>query len=301
VIEQTLASQAAQPETRPQPESRTRPSEPRPEIWFRRHIRLGAAVRELWQFRELVFTLAERDFKARYKQTWLGAAWAMITPLLLTLAFTLVFTRFHVNTNGIPYPVFAYLALIPWTFFSATVSGGGMSVVANLSIVNKVYCPREIFPISSLAIATVDTVVSSLVLGILFVVTGVVPHVETLLAPLFIAVLIVFSLGVALIVSATLVYLRDLRHALPIILQLLLFATPVAYGFELMATTDARAILYSALNPVAAVIDALRRTVLFGEQPQWIPFAAAATTSALVLAFGYLLFKRLEAGIADFA
>lgn len=312
MVEQTLAGHAAGKPTRDSGDpgssrgdgsarSVTLATEPRPEIWFRRRVGLRAALRELAQYRELVFTLAERDLKARYKQTLLGAAWAIMTPLLLMLAFTLVFTRFKVNTNGIPYPVFSYLALIPWTFFSATVSGGGLSIVTNLSIVNKVYCPREIFPIASLAIATVDTLVSTTVLGVLFAVTGTAPHVEALYAPLLIAVLVVFSLGLALIISSTLVYLRDLRYAVPIVLQLLLFATPVAYGFDLMAKTPLRKIVYSALNPVAAVIDGLRRTVLLGLEPRWIPLGAATATSLLVLIFGYLLFKRLETGIADFA
>jgi ABC-type polysaccharide/polyol phosphate export permease len=312
VVEQTLAGHAAGKPTRDaedpgssrgdgSPRSVTRATEPRPEIWFRRRVGLRAALRELWHFRELIHTLAERDLKARYKQTLLGAAWAIITPLLLMLVFTLVFTRFKVNTNGIPYPVFSYLALIPWTFFSAAVLGGGLSVVSNLAIVNKVYCPREIFPISSLALGTVDALVSSTVLGVLFAVTGTAPHIQALFAPLLIAVLYVFSLGIALIASSALVYLRDLRHALPIVVQLLLFLTPVAYAFDAIATTQLRAIAYSAVNPVAAVIDGLRRTVLLGLQPEWIPLGAAASTSVLVLFFGYFLFKRLETGFADFA
>ena len=131
---------------------------PRPEIWFRRRINLRTALRELWQYRELILTLTERDLRARYKQALLGFAWAVVTPLMLMAVFTLLFTKFKVariDAEGVPYALFVYLGLIPWTFFSSSVGAGGMSLVANLSIVNKVYCPREVFPISAILVAAV--------------------------------------------------------------------------------------------------------------------------------------------------
>lgn len=280
-------------------------SGPRPEIWFRRRIGLGTALRELWQFRELVLTLTERDLRARYKQAVLGFAWAVVTPLMLMAVFALLFTKFKVakiDAEGIPYALFAYLGLIPWTFFSTSVGAGGMSLVANLSIVNKVYCPREVFPISAILVAAIDTVISVFVLGIIFAVTGYAPKAAGIYyaAPLLL-VLLVFTLGVTFAASSLLVYLRDLRHALPLILQLGLFATPVAYGMKVIAASSQAQAIYSALNPLAAVIDGFRRTILFGQQPAWGPLAAAAATSSLLLVGSYVLFKRLETGIADVA
>jgi ABC-2 type transport system permease protein/lipopolysaccharide transport system permease protein len=278
---------------------------PRAEIWFHRRVSLRSAIRELWKFRELVITLTERDLRARYKQAFLGFAWAVVTPLMLMAVFTLLFTKFKVakiDAEGVPYALFAYLGLIPWTFFSASVGAGGMSLVANLSIVNKVYCPREVFPISSVLVAAIDTFISVFVLGILFAVTGFAPKAAGIYyaAPLLL-VLLVFTLGVTFAASALLVYLRDLRHALPLILQLGLFATPVAYGMKVIAGSSQAQVIYSAVNPLAPVIDGFRRTILFGQQPAWGPLAAAAVTSILLLVVSYLLFKRLETGIADVA
>ena len=281
------------------------PAGPRPEIWFRRRVGLRTALRELWRFRELVVTLTERDLRARYKQAFLGFAWAVVTPLMLMAVFTLLFTKFKVakiDAEGVPYPLFAYLGLLPWTFFSTSVGSGGMSLVSNLSIVNKVYCPREVFPISALLVAAVDTFISVLVLCVLFAVYGFAPHPEGFyyLPPLLL-VLLIFTLGITLATSALLVYLRDLRHALPLLLQLGLFVTPVAYGMDVIAGTPQAQVIYSALNPLAPVIDGLRRTFLFGEQPAWGPLAAGAATSTLLIVGAYILFKRLETGIADVA
>ena len=278
---------------------------PRPEIWFRRRISLRTALRELWQYRELVLTLTERDLRARYKQALLGFAWAVVTPLMLMAVFTLLFTKFKVariDAEGVPYALFVYLGLIPWTFFSSSVGAGGMSLVANLSIVNKVYCPREVFPISAILVAAVDTFISVFVLGIIFAVTGFGPKAAGLyyMAPLLL-VLLIFTLGVTFATSSLLVYLRDLRHALPLLLQMGLFVTPVAYGMKVIAESTRAQVIYSALNPLAPVIDGLRRTILFGQQPAWEPLAAGGATSTLLLAGSYLLFKRLETGIADVA
>ena len=277
--------------------------EPRPEIWFKREIGLRSALRDVWRYRELVLTLTERDLRVRYKQALLGFAWAVFTPVALMLVFTFVFTKFaHVVTpEGVPYPLFAYVGLIPWTFFNGSVLAGGTSLLTNMSLLNKVYCPREVFPLSALASAAVDTTIATAVLAVLFAVEGFAPKVEIFYAPLLLVVLVVFTLGIALIIASLLVYLRDLRHILPLILQFALFATPVAYGIESIVHSKARLLLYSAINPLAPVIDGLRRTILVGASPRWDALAVGAASSAAVLLFGYWLFKRLESGIADIA
>lgn len=276
--------------------------EPRREIWFRRRISVRAAVRDLWRSRELILTLAERDLRVRYKQAVLGFAWALFTPVMLMLVFTLVFQKFaNIHTSGVPYPLFSFMGLIPWTFFSSSVSAGGQSLVLNMPIVNKIYCPREVFPAGAMAVACVDAVVSVGVLGVLFGIEGFAPKVETYYVPVFLPALLAFTLGTTLAASILLVYLRDLRHVLPLLIQFGLFLTPVAYGISVIAHTRAKVLLYSALNPLAPVIDGLRRTVLLGTAPDWSALGVGTASAFLVLGLGYRAFKRLEGGIADIA
>ena len=279
------------------------PTEPRPEIWFRRRLDLRTQLREVWQFRELALTLAERDLRARYKQALLGFAWAILTPLMLMVAFTFVFTRFaKVDSHGVSYALFAYVGLLPWTFFNSAVSSGGSSIVNNMPVLNKVYSPRELFPLAAIAVAAVDALLSVSVLGVIFLLTHTAPHVEGLYVVVLVPVLLIFTLAITLATSAVLVFLRDLRHALPLLLQFALFATPVAYGLDAI-THNSRAFLlvYSALNPLGPVIDGFRRTLLFGRPPDWPALGIGAASSLVLLAASYKLFKRLETGFADIA
>ena len=274
---------------------------PSPHLRFRRRIRLILALRELRDSGELIRTLAEREFRVRYKQASLGIAWAVLTPLALMVVFSLFFNRVaRVDTGGTPYALFAYLGLIPWTFFSTSVSQGGQSLVQNVSLLNKVYCPREAFPFASVAVAGIDAVLATAVLALLFPITGFAPRWSTtIFVPILLLVQVTFALAVALIVSAVVVYLRDLRHALPIILQLGLFATPVAYGLDVVP--ESIRWLYALLNPLAPVIDGYRRTILLGLPPQWNLLAVGAASSVTLLFVGYMIFKRLEVNFADVA
>lgn len=275
---------------------------PPPELWFRRRIKLRDAPREVWRFRELIISLAERDYRARYKQAVLGVGWAVLTPVLLMVVFTVVFTRVgHVETDGVPYALFAYVGLVPWTFFSGSLSSGGQNIVSNMAIVNKVACPREVFPLAAIVVAAIDALIASSVLVILFVVTGYAPRIQTLYAPVILVVLLVFTVGVTLLVSATLVYLRDLRQVLPLVIQLGLFVTPIAYGINVIAHTRTKQMVYCFLNPVAPVVDSLRRTVLLGMSPDWPLMGMGAIGASIAFVVGYVVFKRLEVGIADIA
>jgi ABC-type polysaccharide/polyol phosphate export permease len=274
---------------------------PPPELRFRRRVRLLGSLRELWYARELVRSLAERDLRARYKQAVLGFSWAVVTPLLLMVAFSLVFPRVaKIPTGGVPYPLFTYLGLIPWTFFSTSVTHGGGSIVTNSALLNKIYCPREIFPMGSVAVAAVDGVISTGVLCVLFVVFGFAPQPEAYWVPVLLAVQIVFTLAVAMVISAVMVYLRDIRHVLPIALQLGLFVTPVAFSLDQLVPARLQP-LYVALNPLGEVIDGYRRTILHGQQPEWDLLGIAAASATLLFLSGYALFKRLETGFADVA
>lgn len=280
------------------------PDGPPAELRFRRRIRLLASLREMWHARELVRTLAERELRVRYKQAVLGFAWAVLTPVLLVTVFTVFVQRWaKVDTGQVWYPLFAYLGLLPWAFFSTAVSSGGQSLLSNTSLLNKIYCPREVFPTASVIVAGVDTLISTGVLLVLFAISflahGFLPKAAAVWVPVLAAVQVAFTLGVTLVVSAVMVYLRDLRHALPIALQLGLFATPVAYGIDVVP--ERLRGLYVALNPLAAVIDGYRRTVLHGQPPAWDLVGPAAATAAVMLVGGYLLFKRMEGGMADVA
>lgn len=273
---------------------------PPEELRFRRRIRLGSALREVWQARELVRTLAERDLRARYKQAMLGFAWAVFTPVVLMLVFTVFFKRVaKVDTGDIPYPLFSYVGLLPWSFFSTAVSQGSQSLTNNSALLNKVYCPREVFPLSSVLVASVDTTISLCVLAFLFAVYTYAPAPTFYWIPVLFAIQLAFTLGVCLVTSSVLVYFRDLRQAMPILLQLGLFATPVAYGID--AIPGSFRWVYCLVNPLAAVIDGYRRTVLEGQAPDLALLGLASVTAFSLLIGGYALFKRLETGFADVA
>jgi len=253
---------------------------------------------DLWRVREVVRSLAEREFRVRYKQAVLGVAWALLTPLALMVIFSLLFSRVaRVDTGDVPYAVFAYIGLVPWTFFSVAVLQAGMSLLVNAPLIQKVSFPREVFPVGSVVVAGIDTLIALVPLALLLLFTGTVPQPTSVFVPILVVIQLALVLGVSLALSAIIVFFRDLRHGLPIILQLGLFATPVAYGIE--AVPERFRLLYAALNPLGPVIDGYRRTVLFGTAPAWGQTAVAAVSAGLVFVGGYLLFKRLEGTLAD--
>jgi ABC-2 type transport system permease protein/lipopolysaccharide transport system permease protein len=282
---------------RPEP---ARPDGPPANLLFKRKVRLLAMLRELVRARELVFALVERDYRARYKQTKVGVAWAVVSPVLLMCAFTIFSsTVADFDTGGMPYPLFAYVALVPWTFFASSVSQGSSSITSNLSLGNKVYCPREVFPLAAIGTAAMDAVISLSVLFALFAVYGEAPQAATVWVPVLLVVQVTFTVGLTLALASLVVYLRDLRQILPMALQFGLFATPVAFSFDVLDTRWQA--LVAGLNPLAPVIDGYREAVVFGNAPVWDLVGIAAAASAAWLVLGYLLFKRLETGFADVA
>ena len=274
--------------------------EPPVELRYRRKIAPLRSLRELWHARELMWALGEREFQARYAQTWLGIGWALITPILLMLVFMLFVNQVvDVNTHGAPYSVWVYLGLLPWTFFSSTVSRGGQVLVFESSVLNKVRCPREVFPISSLIVAGYDFALSVFVLGVLFLITGYEPHTTAIWVPLLLFIQVAFCAGVALGLSVVVVFVRDIGQAIPLMLQLGLFATPVAY--DISAIPEKWQPVYAALNPLVGVIEGYRDTMLYGLHPPWRLVIPSAIAACVYLVGGYLLFKKLEPGIADVA
>jgi ABC-type polysaccharide/polyol phosphate export permease len=267
---------------------------------YRRRLRLGPAMTELWRSRELVRTLVERDLRVRYKRTVLGFGWAVLTPVVFMLVFTLFFQRAgHFATGGVPYALFVYTVLVPWTFFAQSVTLGSASIIGNLSLLNKVYCPREVFPIAAMLTAAFDTAIATLVLLVLFPIYEYPPSIATAWVPLLIAVEVAFTLGFTLFVSSVLIYLRDLRYIVPIAIQILLFASPVVYALSVIPAGIRPA--YAVVNPLGPVLDGFRRTVLHGQAPEWGLFGLATLAAMVWLVGGYYIFKRLETGFADIA
>lgn len=261
---------------------------------------LLAVVGEIWSSRVFIRALAEREIRARYKQAYLGVAWALVTPLVLMIVFSLVVGRVaEIDTGGIPYPVFTYIALVPWAFFTSAMTRGGTSIITNAEIMRKIPIPRETFPAASITVAAFDASVATLLLGVLFAIFRFPPKPTILLVPILLLVLVVFTAGVTLLVSAVIVYLRDLRHALPIIVQVGLFVTPIAYSIDLVP--ERFLWLYSILNPLGPVIEGLRDTVLRGEPPRWDILGLAALSSLVILLLSLVVFRRLELGFADVA
>jgi len=278
----------------------TVPAAPPPELRFRRRLDLRASLRDLWNARELLRALTEREFTARYAQTLFGIGWALLTPVLLMVVFIVFVDRVvSVDTGGAPYSLFVYLGLLPWTFFSSCVSRGGQVLVLESSVLNKVRCPREVFPLSSVTVALFDFFLSLLVLGALFIITGYNPSTTAVWAPLMFAIQVAFGMGVALALSVVVVFVRDLAQAFPLVLQLGLFATPVAYGVDVVPKEWQS--LYAFVNPLVGVIAGYRDTILYGHEPPWELVGPSAAGATIALVGGYLLFKRLEPGVADVA
>lgn len=272
-----------------------------PKTTYKRSLRPIPVLRELWGARELVLVLTERELRVRYKQTKIGFAWAILIPFLMMVVFTVFLGRAAQFDHGShPYAVALYVALLPWTFFANSMSQGSISIVNNMSLVNKVYCPREVFPLASLGTAAVDLVVALPVLVLLFGAFAVVPAGTVVWVPLLFLVQVVFTAAVTLVMSALVVYLRDVRQVLPMLVQFAMFATPVLYPLDSYLDERWHG-LASVVNPLAPVIEGYRRVVLEGVPPQLDLLSLAAGSSIVALVMGFYLFKRLESGFADVA
>jgi ABC-type polysaccharide/polyol phosphate export permease len=273
------------------------PDAPPPDLRFRRALRLKSAVSALWKARGIIWSLTLRDLRSTYSQEVLGIAWALLAPLTLMVVFTFLSNQVaNIQTGGVWYPLFAYVALLPWTFFSSSVSKGGTSLVGN-ALLNKVYAPREVFPISDILGAIVNVAFASIALAVLFLLDGTWPTSTFYWAVPMIAILLVFTTGVTLFIAGLTVYLRDMRHALPLMLQLGLFLSPIIYGLNKIPVEWRN--VYVGVNPLAGVIDGLRRSLLYDQAPEASYTIIAAVVSCVWLLGAFMLFKRLETGFAD--
>jgi len=276
------------------------PDEPPAESMYRHSSNLIPSLRELWDRREMIFTLAERDIRSSYKQATLGIAWALITPIAQLVIFSVVISHtVKFATGGVPYPVYLYAGILGWNFFSNSLGSGGNSMLANMPLLQKTHFPRACFPLSQLAEAAVYTTIALVPLGILFGIYGYAPRPETLWLPLLLAIELAFTAGVVLAFSALVIYVRDLVQVIGLLTQLGLLATPVIWPFSKIP--HALQPLYSVLNPLGPVIDNIRRTMLLGHSPDWSMLGFGAVGALCYMVGGYIVFKRLEVSFADIA
>jgi lipopolysaccharide transport system permease protein len=251
---------------------------------------------ELWNYRELLLSFTVRDIKIRYKQTALGFLWAIIQPLFMMVIFTVIFGGFaKIPSDGLPYPLFSFAALLPWMLFSEGLTRSTMSMVANANIMTKVYFPRLIMPISGILSPLVDFVVSISILVVMMVYYGFVPTINVVFLPLFILLALATSLGIGLWLSALNVKYRDFQYTVPFIIQLWMYASPVVYPASMIP--ESIRFLYG-LNPMVGVIEGFRWALLGTAMPRGILFVSIGVV-AIILISGMFYFRRMEQYYAD--
>lgn len=253
-------------------------------------------LREVWRYRELLYFLIWRDIKIRYKQTLLGATWAIIQPLFAMLLFTLFFGKLaRIPSDGIPYPLFAYSGLLPWTFFANAVTNSGNSLVGSTSLITKVYFPRVIIPAAAVAAGLLDFGIAFLLLIPLLIYYGIGLTWSVLILPLFIVLATLLALGVGMFMSALNVRYRDVRYALPFLMQIWLFASPVIYPSSLMPERWKWVLL---LNPMTGIIEGFR-AALFAKNFDWTAILVSTVLALAIVMISAFIFRRVEETFAD--
>jgi lipopolysaccharide transport system permease protein len=258
-----------------------------------------AALRlhELWSYRELIYFLSWREVKVRYKQTVLGAAWALIQPLSTMLLFSIFFGRLaKMPSDGIPYPLFILTALLPWTLFANGLAQSSNSLAGNSNLISKVYFPRLVAPVSAVLPGAIDFWISFVLLLVLMPVYGVLPSGRILVLPLFFLLTLMISLGVGVWLSALNVEYRDVRYTIPFLTQLWMLATPVAYPASLLH--GSWRVLY-ALNPMVGVVEGFRWAVLGAKSQPVSELLSSVLVAGLLLTTGTFYFRRMEKTFAD--
>lgn len=254
-------------------------------------------AREIWEHRELLYFLVWRDVKVRYKQTLLGAAWAIIQPFFTMLVFSLFFGRLaKIPSDGLPYPIFAYAALVPWTFFANGLNQASNSLVGNANLVKKVYFPRLVIPVAAVLSGLVDLLLALVVLIAMMAYYGIVPSGNVVFLPLFLLLALTAALAVSLWLSALNVEFRDVRYTLPFLTQLWLFATPIAYPSSLLAEPWRTAY---GLNPMVGVVEGFRWALLDAAVRPGSIVVASSLATLVLLVGGAFYFRRMERTFAD--
>jgi len=252
---------------------------------------------DVWRYRELLYFLVWRDVKVRYKQTAIGAGWVMLQPLVTMAIFTVIFGKLaRIPSDGLPYPVFAFTALLPWSYFSQALTRSANSVVGSSNLVEKIYFPRLLIPFAASVAPVVDLFFSFLVLLVLMAWYNIAPTWGLLALPLFVGLAIMVALAVGLWSSALNVRYRDVGHTIPFISQLWMYASPVVYPVSMVP--EKWRMLYS-LNPMVGVIEGFRWALLGKERPDFMVMAISSIVVLALLAGGIVYFKRMERTFAD--
>jgi len=253
---------------------------------------------ELWEYRDLLYFLTWRDIKVRYKQTLLGATWAIIQPVMTMVVFSLFFgTLANIPSDGVPYPIFSYTALVPWTFFAVGLAASSNSLVGGSYLITKVYFPRLIIPIATILSAAVDFLIAFIVLiGMMFY-FGIQPTPNIVFLPFFMLLALVTSLGIGLWLSAMNVQFRDVRYAIPFITQFWMFATPIAYPSSLIQNDFLRAIY--GINPMTGVVEGFRWALLGVDTAPGPILIVSSIAAVLLMVSGLYYFRRMEKTFAD--
>jgi lipopolysaccharide transport system permease protein len=254
--------------------------------------------RELWAYRELIYFLTWRDVKVRYKQTLLGGAWAILQPLLTMIIFTLLFGRlagFESHTGGVPYPVFAFAGLLPWTFFSNAITTSGNSLINSANLITKVYFPRMIIPGAAVTAGLVDFAIGFVLLIALMFYYQMAPGWSLLLLPFLVLLTTLLAVAVGMWLSALNVKYRDVRFAIPFVVQIWMFLSPIIYPTSLIPQKLRFAFL---LNPMTGIVDGYR-AALFGKPINWIELAISTVITSFAFVYASFFFRRMERGFAD--
>ncbi|MEI6238277.1 MAG: ABC transporter permease [bacterium] len=254
-------------------------------------------LRELWQYKELIYFFSWRDLKVRYKQTFIGVSWAIFQPFITMVVFTVFFGGLaKMPSDGVPYPIFVYVGLLFWQFFSGALSDTSNALITNQPIITKVYFPRLILPISSVVTKFIDFLIASIILVGLMMYYGYMPHASgLLLLPLLLIITFMASIGLGLFLAAINVKYRDVRYALPFFIQILLFVTPVIYP----ASIAGKYSWILALNPMMGVIQSARAALLGTAPTNWLLIFISFFGTLLLMLFGIYIFKRIERYFAD--
>ena len=317
------------PETLLERDPSTVPPVPPDALLYRHRVNYIESLRTLWAHREIIYSLAERDFRAQYKQASLGILWAILSPVATLGIFIAVFSRVKAfGSEGVPYALYAFVGILCWSFFAGSLNNGGTSLLSNKALLAKTQFPRECFPLETMCVNGLNTLLSWIPLTLLFVIFGRAPALTTVWVPLYMIIEVVFAAGVALSVASIVIQMRDLMQVLPIITSLGMFATPIIWPFSYIptayhltgghlvtvttATGNVHAhwvggitinlqMVYGFFNPLGPVIAGARNTMLLGHTPNWSLMGIAALGAMCYLALGYRIFKRLEEHFADVA
>jgi lipopolysaccharide transport system permease protein len=254
-------------------------------------------ISDFWHYRELLYFLAWREVKVRYKQAALGAAWAIIQPLFTMIIFTLFFGRLAgVPSDGIPYPLFSFCALVPWTYFSGTLGLAGNSLVSNANLVTKVYFPRVLLPSATVISGMIDFLIGSVFLFLMMIYYHVKPGWNLLLVPVFVLSLMLLTLGISMLLAAINVRYRDVKYALPFIVQIWLFVTPIIYPVTFLPAKYQKVL---AINPMAGIVEGLRACLFSTHEMPWRLVAISWSGTVILLIVGALYFRKTERTFAD--